>query len=231
MTGPAPLSPSGAALTSASADLLRDARRVGIFGGTFDPPHNGHLAVATWVREALELDVMVVVVAGEPWQKVDDRVVTPADDRLAMVEAMCEGLPATVVSDLELRRRGPSFTADTLAEFVAPGRELFLVLGHDAAAGLPSWERVEEVRSRCVPVLVDRRGVAAPRLPDGWAWRRVELPRLDISSTLLRDRLERGLVVDGLAPPAVIASIGRRGLYGCRPAGDLRRPDSRRTGT
>jgi nicotinate-nucleotide adenylyltransferase len=231
MTGAAHLPPSGPGSTPGTAALPGDARRVGVFGGTFDPPHNGHLTVATWVREALELDVMVVVVSGEPWQKVDDRAVTPSADRLAMVQAMCDGLPATVVSDIEVRRAGPSFTADTLAAFHAPGRELFLVVGHDAAAGLPTWERVEEVRRRCIPVLVDRRGVAAPQLPGGWEWRRVDLPRLDISSTMLRDRLERGLVVDGLVPPEVIASIGRRGLYGCRPAGDLRRPDSRRTGT
>lgn len=194
--------------------------RVGVFGGTFDPPHNGHLAVAGWVRAELDLDVVLLVVAGEPWQKVGVRPVTPAIDRLAMVRAMCEGVEGISACDLELRRAGPSYTADTLGELAAPDRTLFLILGGDAAAGLETWERVEEVRARAVPVLVERGGVPASPLPSGWAWQRVAVPRLDISSTDLRDRLEAGLPVVGLVSPGVISCIAARGLYGGdRPAG------------
>lgn len=190
------------------------AARVGVFGGTFDPPHNGHLAVAAWVRAALSLDVVLVVVAGEPWQKVGVRSVTPAADRMAMVRAMCDGVEGVFACDLELHRLGPSYTADTLARLTAPGRELFLVLGHDAAAGLPTWERVDEVRALAAPVLVERPGLGATALPRGWAWERVEVPRLDISSTDLRERLAASKPVDGLVPPAVISCIADRGLYG-----------------
>jgi nicotinate-nucleotide adenylyltransferase len=190
------------------------ARRIGVFGGTFDPPHNGHLVVASWVRAALGLDVVLVVVAGEPWQKVGGRSVTAAADRLALVVAMCEGVDGIEACDLEVRRPGPTYTADTLRELAGPDRELFLVLGGDAAAGLPSWERVDEVRELAVPVLVDRPAVAAPPLPDGWAWQRVDVPRLDIASTVLRHRIADGLPVDGLVPSGVISCIAARGLYG-----------------
>lgn len=190
------------------------AARVGVFGGTFDPPHNGHLVVATWVREALGLDVVLLVVAGEPWQKVGTRAISPAGDRLAMVRALCEGVDGISACDLEVRRSGPTYTADTLAALRAPGRELFLVLGHDAAAGLPTWEREAEVRAACTPVVVERAGVHAPPLPPGWAWRHVAVPRLDISSTELRSRLQAGRPVDGLVPPGVISCIAARGLYG-----------------
>ena len=194
-------------------DLPADARRVGIFGGTFDPPHNGHLVVAANVRDALELDVVLLVVANEPWQKVDARPVSPAADRLALVAALCEGVDGLVADDRELRRGGPSYTADTLAEVAAPDRELYLVLGRDAAAGLPTWERAEQVRAACTPVLVERPGVPAPGLPRGWAWRRVDIPRLDISSSEVRQRALDGRPLEGLVPPAVISRLGERGLY------------------
>ena len=197
--------------------MVAGAVRVGVFGGTFDPPHNGHLVVAAGVREALALDVVLLVVANEPWQKVDARPVSPAEDRLAMVQALCGDVPGLQASDLELRRGGPSYTVDTLADLAAPGRELFLVLGRDAAAGLPTWHRVEEVRAACTPVLVERAGVPAPELPDGWGWVRVDVPRLDISSSELRDRAADGRPLDGLVPPAVISRLAQRGLYRERP--------------
>ncbi|MCC5951944.1 MAG: nicotinate-nicotinamide nucleotide adenylyltransferase [Acidimicrobiia bacterium] len=187
--------------------------RVGVFGGTFDPPHNGHLVVAAGVRQALALDRVLVVVAGEPWQKVATGPVTPALDRLEMVSALLDGVEGVEPSDIEVRRPGPSFTADTLASLRAPDRVLFLVLGFDAAAALPTWERVDEVRELAVPVLVDRPGIEAPPLPGGWAWERVDVPRLDISSTDLRRRLRSGLPVEGLMPPGVISCVGDRGLY------------------
>lgn len=187
--------------------------RVGVFGGTFDPPHNGHLVVATGVRAALGLDRVLMVVAGEPWQKVATGPVTSPHDRLAMVEALVHGVEGLEVSEIEVHREGASYTADTLAELTSPGRSLHLVLGFDAAAGLPTWERVDEVRALAVPVLVDRPGVPAPPLPDGWAWQRVDVPRLDISSTDLRRRLRLGAPVEGLMPREVISCVSDRELY------------------
>ena len=194
----------------------RRAARIGVFGGTFDPPHAGHVAVAATARWALGLDHVEFVVANDPWQKSGERHVSPARDRLALTEAAVAGIDGLEVSDLEVRRGGPSYTADTLAELhrLHPGARLFLVLGADAAAGLPTWERVDEVRAACTAVLADRPGAPATALPPGWDFVRIEVPRLDISSTDLRARVAGGQPIDGLVPPAVRAVIAERGLYG-----------------
>jgi nicotinate-nucleotide adenylyltransferase len=190
-------------------------RRIGVFGGTFDPPHVGHLVTAVNVRHELHLDVVLLVVANDPWQKSGDREVSPAADRLAMVTAAVAGVDGLEASDIELRRGGTSFTADTLAELHAaePDAELYLVLGSDAAAGLPTWERADEVRDGATIVVVTRPGAEHGEPPPGWAWLSVESPRLDVSSTDLRRRVVDGRPLDYLLPPAVIACIEDRSLY------------------
>lgn len=189
--------------------------RIGVFGGTFDPPHVGHLVTAVNVRHALALDVVLLVVANVPWQKVGARIVTPAADRLAMVRAAVGDVEGIEASAVEIEKGGPSYTADTLAELGRrhPGAELFLVLGSDAAAGLPTWDRVDQVRQAATVVVVDRPGGAAPVL-DGWRCERVEVPRLEVSSTDLRARVADGRPLDYLLTPAVIDCIRGRGLYG-----------------
>ncbi len=189
--------------------------RLGVFGGTFDPPHVGHLVTAVNVRHALALDTILLVVANVPWQKVGERPISPAEDRLAMVEAAVRGVPGLEVSRLEIDRGGPSYTADTLAELgrMHPGAELFVVLGSDAAAGLTTWERVDEVRDGCTVVVVERPGAEGQTPPAGWRWVRVEVPRLDVSSTDLRARVLDGRPLDYLIPPDVIGCIRDRGLY------------------
>jgi nicotinate-nucleotide adenylyltransferase len=202
---------------SAGGDIVAAVwARIGVFGGTFDPPHVGHLVTAVDVRHALALDVVLLVVANEPWQKLGTRPISPAADRVAMVRAAVEGVAGLEVCDLEIRRGGHSYTADTLAELAElhPGAELFLVVGADAAAGLPTWERVDEVRERCSLVVVDRPGSRAPSVPAGWVWTHAQVPRLDVSSTELRDRAHDGRPLDFLLPPAVIACIRERHLYG-----------------
>ncbi len=192
------------------------AERLGVFGGTFDPPHVGHLVVAVNVRHALALDRLLLVVAGEPWQKTGTRDLTPAADRLAMVRAAVGEVPGLEASDLEVRRRGPSYSADTLEQLAAehPGAELFLVLGSDAAAGLPTWERLEAVRRLATIVVVERPGATeAPPLP-GFRWERVEAPRLEVSSTDLRARVVEGRPLDYLLTDATLDCIRARGVYG-----------------
>jgi nicotinate-nucleotide adenylyltransferase len=191
-------------------------RRIGIFGGTFDPPHVGHLVTAVNVRHALALDVVLLVVANDPWQKSGERQVSPAADRLAMVDAAVGDVEGLEASDLELRRGGTSYTADTLAELrtAHPEAELFLVLGSDAAAGLPTWERAEEVRTGAGIVVVTRPGAEQGAPPEGWTWVSVETPRLEVSSTDLRARFTDGRPLDYLLTPAVIDCIEARGLYG-----------------
>lgn len=186
-----------------------------MFGGTFDPPHVGHLVTAVNVRHSLQLDTVLLVVANVPWQKEGARLVSPAADRLALVEAAVDGVDGLEACDVELRRGGPSYTADTLLELAAaePGVQLFTILGEDAAANLPTWERWEEVAERSTLVVVDRPGVRAP-LPEGVGWVRVEVPHLEVSSTDLRARVADGRPLDYLLPPTVMAGIHARHLYG-----------------
>ena len=190
--------------------------RLGVFGGTFDPVHVGHLVAASHARAALSLDRVLLVVANLPWQKAD-RPVSPPDDRLAMVEAAVAGVEGLEASRLEIDRGGDSYTADTLAALVReePPRELFLVVGADVAAELDSWKRVEAVRELATLVVVTRAGVPEPEGGPGPGWRgaRVEIPRLDVSASDLRERMASGRPVDFLVPDAALHFIRRRGLY------------------
>jgi nicotinate-nucleotide adenylyltransferase len=189
--------------------------RVGVFGGTFDPPHVGHLVAAVNVRYALGLDRVLLVVANDPWQKQGSRAVSAAEDRLAMVEAAVRDVDGLEASALEIQRGGVSYTADTLRQLrdEDPDRDLFLVLGSDAAAGLPSWDRVDDVRKLATVVVVTRPGSEDGRPPEGWTWTRVEAPRLEVSSTDLRARVVDGRPLDYLITPAVMDSIADRRLY------------------
>ena len=212
---PSPGSPAG---PTAGADAPR-AARIGLFGGTFDPPHVGHLVTAVNVRHALDLDTLILMVANIPWQKQGERAITPADDRLAMVEAAVAEVPGLAAGRLEIDAGGPSYTADTLAALARfhPGAELYTIVGDDAAAGLHTWERFEEVIAQSSLVVVDRPGKTV-RLPDDVAWIHVEVPRLEVSSTDLRARFSDGRPLDYLLTDAVLAVIELRSLYTMVPA-------------
>ena len=202
--------------------------RVGVFGGTFDPIHVAHLVSAVEARRALALDRVVLVPAGDPWQK-RGRVTAPAADRLAIVEAAVDGIAGLEVSPLEVEHDGPSYTYQTLEALSAPGRELFLVVGADVAATMHSWVGVERLPGLATLVVVDRapdpegglaeRPAPPPRppeeeaLPAGWECVRLTIPRLDVSSTDLRARAARGWPLDGLVPPGAVRIITERGLY------------------
>lgn len=190
-------------------------RRVGLFGGTFDPPHVGHLVTAVNVRHALELDVVVLMVANVPWQKEGSRTITPAADRLAMVEAAVRDVPGLVPGRQEIDHGGPSYTADTLAVLAEqyPEAEFFTIIGDDAAAGLRTWTRWEEVVERSQVVVVDRPGESVD-VDGGIEWIRVEVPRLEVSSTDLRARFTDGRPLDYLVTQPVLDVIRARGLYG-----------------
>lgn len=188
--------------------------RIGILGGTFDPPHIGHLVMATSVREALGLDVVILMVAGDPWQKTAAEGVSPASDRLAMTQAAAQGVEGLEVSDAEVRRGGPTYTVETLEALSRqhPGAELFWILGADAARGLDTWHRHEDLMSLCTIVVVDRPG-ALMEVPEGIHVSFVESPRLEVSSTELRARAAAGRSLDFLVPPGAISVIRQRGLY------------------
>jgi nicotinate-nucleotide adenylyltransferase len=211
--------PTSGDVTATDGSALR---RVGVFGGTFDPPHNAHLVAASAAREALGLDRVLLMVAGDPWQKTALSGVTAADHRLAMTQLLVDGNDGLVVSDLEVRRSGPSFTVDTLAELAAADVRLVLILGSDAAAGISTWERPEEVLELADIAVVERPGLESvsqlgsdlwSMAPDGHRVERVIIPRLDISSSDLRRRLRGGLTVCGLVPPAVSSYAAHHGIY------------------
>jgi nicotinate-nucleotide adenylyltransferase len=189
--------------------------RIGLFGGTFDPPHVGHLVTAVNVRHALNLDIVILMVANDPWQKSGARDVTTAEDRFAMVEAAVSAVDGVIAGRDEIDRGGPSYTADTLMALAEkhPGAELFTIVGDDAAAGLTSWTRVEQVAQYSQLVVVDRPGVAV-ELPKQFNWLRVESPRLEVSSTDLRSRFSDGRPLDYLVTEPVLRVIEERGLYG-----------------
>jgi len=190
------------------------ASRVGVFGGTFDPVHVGHLVAAVNARHALALDRVLMVVANAPWQKAD-RTVSPAPDRLAMVAAAVEGIPGLEACSLEIERGGPSYTADTLQALreQEPGSELFLMVGADLADELHTWERIDAVRKEATLVVVNRPGWTPPSTLVGWRMQAVEIPALSISSTDLRARAADGRPLDFLIPAPVVRVIRDRGLY------------------
>ena len=191
------------------------AQRIGLFGGTFDPIHVGHIAAAATARHALDLDPVLLVVANDPWQKHGRGGITPAEDRFAMVAASVEGHDGLEASRLELDRGGVSYSVDTLAELrgADPSAELFVIVGDDVAAELHTWHRAEDLAAMATIVTVTRPGAPAVGLEAPWRVERVEIPRLDISSSELRARVAAGLPLDGLVPDGAMHWIARCGLY------------------
>jgi len=190
--------------------------RLGVFGGTFDPVHNGHLAAAVNARRTLALDRVLVVPARDPWQK-QDRKLAPAEARMAMLEAAMDGVEGVEISRVELDRPGPTYTADTIEELhseYGEDAELFLIVGADAASDLATWDRPEVMRYLATIVIVSRADIAQPDAPGpGWRVEHVRIPPLAISSTDLRRRAASGDPLDGLMPPAAIRCLRERGLY------------------
>lgn len=206
------------------ADLLHSLvvpPRIGLFGGTFDPPHVGHLVTAVNVRHALNLDVVVLMVANVPWQKDGVRRITPAEDRYALVAAAVGAVDGLVAGRTEIDHGGPSFTADTLQALAGeyPGADFFTIVGDDAAAGFTTWDRYDEVAAQSSLVVVDRPGESVT-LPHGFDWLHVEVPHLDVSSTDLRARFRDGRPLHFLVTDAVLGVVQERGLYRDTPAGD-----------
>lgn len=180
------------------------------------------------MQQALSLDRLLMVVANDPWQKSPTRVITPAEDRFVMTEALAAQIPGAEASRLEIDRGGPSYTVMTaealLVEASEAGRpppELYLVVGADLVADLGTWERVDDLRELVRLAVVSRpssdgsaaAGGAAPPVPPGWRAERVDGPQVDVSSSMVREALEQGRPIDDLVPVDVIRCIRRRNLY------------------
>ena len=191
--------------------------RIGILGGTFDPPHVGHVAAGRAVMEQLALDRLLLVVANDPWQKSGQRAVSPAEDRFALTQALAESIPGAEASRLEIDRGGPSYSVDTAEEVLARAAghpvELFLVVGADLVPELGTWHRAGELRDLVTLAVVSRPTGETTGVPPGWRAVRVDGPQVAVSSSEVRDLLAAGAPVDGLVPPAVIHCIARRGMY------------------
>jgi nicotinate-nucleotide adenylyltransferase len=196
--------------------------RIGLLGGTFDPPHAGHLAAARSCRDSLGLDRVLLVVANDPWQKSPHRRVTDAAVRFELVAAAASGLAGIEASRIEIDRGGPSYTIDTVRALQAEARvggrpdpEIFLLVGADLATTLHTWHRADELRGLVRLVIVTRPPDPAPVTgPEGWDWQVVGGDGgVDVSSSEVRDRLGSGHPVTGLVPEAVVHCILRRGLY------------------
>ena len=190
-------------------------RRIGVFGGTFDPPHVGHLVAAVNVAHQLGLDHVLFVVANVPWQKVGTREISGEADRLAMVELAVEGRDDLSASAIEIQRGGDSITADTLEDLIPlyPDHGLVVLLGSDAAAGVGTWKRGDDLKHLAHMAVVDRPGTTGQRPPDGFSYEVVPCPLMDISSSDIRARARADLPIDYMVPDAVREYIDTRRLY------------------
>jgi nicotinate-nucleotide adenylyltransferase len=211
---------------------------VALFGGTFDPFHNGHLRMAIEVKEALGISRLILFPAHHPPHK-PKQPVTEARHRLAMAAAGASGLPGIEVSDIEVRREGPSYSLLTVMDFrrELPDARILFVMGADSFADVSSWHRYDELLSACDFILLPRSGAdPEPAPPKGvhiekedphcYSWvgksyrlrggRRLfcpSLPALDISSSAIREKVRKGKCIRGLVPPEVERYISDNGLY------------------
>lgn len=198
--------------------VSRPARlRLGLLGGTFDPPHVGHLAAARAVLDTLSLDRVDLLPAHDPWQKTEGgRTVTPAQVRLAMVRALVGAAPGLGVDDREIRRGGVTYTVDTLLDIrrEAPDVDVFLIIGADTARRFHTWHRHEEVASLSTLVVVNRdheehvAPVGAPKVEF------VRMNPVDVSSTAVRAAVAAGVDVTDKVTAAVAGIIASKHLYG-----------------
>ncbi len=194
-------------------------RRLGVFGGSFDPPHRAHNALAHQAVEQLRLDALHIIPTGEAWHK--SRVLTAASHRLAMAQLAFADLPKVVVDDRETRRLGPSYTVDTLTELAAeqPGVQLFLIIGEDQARALQSWHRWQAILQLaiiCVAARADSsgaRGTFNAELLAQTPFQVLNLPPMDVSATDIRHRLANRQNVAPLVFEAVARYIAHHHLY------------------
>ena len=192
-------------------------RRLGILGGTFDPPHLGHLAAALAVQTQVGLDEIVLMVANEPWQKVGDRQVTAAQVRWDMTDALVQGISGLRADDREIRRGGPTFTVDTLEEILSnqPDTEIFLLVGADTAERLETWHRASDVVGLSTIVIVNRDETTntAPGFLRDARVLNVTMNPVDVSSSAIREAVSHGDSIDAMTSSSVVTIIRDRSLY------------------
>jgi nicotinate-nucleotide adenylyltransferase len=196
--------------------------KIGILGGTFDPVHNGHLTIASEVKEKLGLKKVLFIPAGQPWQK-SYRKITPTGQRVKMVELAIAQVPEFELSYIEVDRPGSTYTVDTMAELSKKydSEELYFIIGWDALLGAPYWKEPEKIIKLCYVVTVPRPGITPPYVAEldkvipGIAERLImlESPLVDISSSDIRERVAKGRPYADLVPKEVADYIKSNGLY------------------
>ena len=213
----------GRCQASDAPDRARQVGRLGVFGGTFDPIHIGHLIIAEEARVKLGLERVIFVPAGKPWLK-EHRDIAPGEHRIEMIRLAIAANPRFSVSTVDLDRAGPSYTVHTLPDLrreLGGEVDFYFILGIDALAGLPLWKEPEGVVEMCHLVAARRPGAGAldleslERSMPGISSRIIFLdnPLVDISSTDIRERVAAGLPIADLVPDAVARYIGEQGMY------------------
>ncbi|WP_199442341.1 nicotinate-nucleotide adenylyltransferase [Umezawaea beigongshangensis] len=194
---------------------MSNARRIGVMGGTFDPVHHGHLVAASEVQARFDLDEVIFVPTGQPWQKTE-REVSRAEDRYLMTVIATASNPRFSVSRVDIDRVGPTYTVDTLTDLKEqyPDADLFFITGADALEQILSWREADHVFDLAHFIGVTRPGYELDdrHLPPG-SVSLVEVPAMAISSTACRSRTAEGLPVWYLVPDGVVQYISKRGLY------------------
>ena len=190
--------------------------RVGVLGGTFDPVHIGHVLLAQSVQEQLALDQVLFVPVADPPHREADPPQAAAEDRLAMVERAIAASPCFLVSRIELDRPGKSYTVDTLTAIGAEraGDKLFLIIGADNVSQLSTWHKPEAILELCTIVAGSRVTDSLPlATPLTQQLQLVDTPLIQLSSTLIRERIRAGRSIRYKVPTSVEAYIAERGLY------------------
>ncbi|MCY4575298.1 MAG: nicotinate-nucleotide adenylyltransferase [Chloroflexi bacterium] len=200
--------------------------RIGILGGSFDPPHAGHLMIAREAKERADLDTVLFIPAGEQWLK-EGQDVAPATHRLAMTHLLVGSTPAFGVSDMEVTRPGPTYTVDTLQELrqdSPPGTEYFFILGEDSVADLTLWHNPQELVTLCRFIAMPRvDGTGRPDLTAAYdaipglrenVTILEDAPRMDVSSSSVRRMVESGDDLRGIVPDYIVKYITAHRLYG-----------------
>lgn len=190
------------------------ASAVGIFGGTFDPPHRGHLAAASRAKTALGLERVLFVVANDPWQKSPEQTVSPSHIRIELVRSSIAEMHGFEVSTLEIERGGPSYTIDTVLELKETQGVIdpWIIVGSDLATTLDTWERADELKELVRVAVLSRPG-SPLALPDGWRAVALASDDLDISSSQIRHAVSQGIDIAEFVPDSVVHDIAAHGLY------------------
>lgn len=182
--------------------------RIGLLGGTFDPIHNGHIAIAKTAIQQLKLDKLLLIPAGNPWQKSE---FSESKHRLEMVKKAGNDLEKVEVSDIEVNKTGPTYTFETLQELHKkyPNSELILILGSDAVAGFDTWKEPNLVKILARIYVVQRAG----DFTQDWHFDRIQMPPIEISSTEIREKVKNNESISEIVPKLVNEYISANGLY------------------